>query len=99
VRRYKGPKRPLIPEMERARTLAALAAVDYVTLFDEDTPEELIRLLKPHVHVKGGDYKPEDLPEAAAVKEYGGEVRVLSFLPGHSTSNLIEEIVKRYGPQ
>jgi D-beta-D-heptose 7-phosphate kinase/D-beta-D-heptose 1-phosphate adenosyltransferase len=99
VRKLKGPKRPLVPEMERARTLAALAAVDYVILFEEDTPEELIRLLKPNVHVKGGDYKPEDLPEAAAVREYGGEVEVLTFLPGHSTTNLIEEIVKRYGPR
>ena len=97
VRRLKGPNRPLLPEIERAKTLAALAAVDYVTIFEEDTPESLIRLLHPEIHVKGGDYRPEDLPEAAAVREYGGEVRVLSFLPGRSTTKLIEEIVKRYG--
>ena len=97
VQRLKGPLRPLLPEMERARALAALAAVDYVTIFEEETPEALIRLLKPDVHVKGGDYKPEDLPEAAAVKEYGGEVKILSYLPGRSTTKLIEDIVRRYG--
>jgi D-beta-D-heptose 7-phosphate kinase/D-beta-D-heptose 1-phosphate adenosyltransferase len=97
VRRLKGPKRPLTPEMERARLLAALAAVDYVTLFEEETPEPLLRVLKPDVHVKGGDYRPEDLPEATAVREYGGEVRILPFLPGRSSTGLIEEIVKRYG--
>jgi rfaE bifunctional protein nucleotidyltransferase chain/domain len=97
VRRLKGPKRPLLPEIERARLLAALAAVDYVTIFEEDTPEALIRALQPDVHVKGGDYKPDELPEADAVKEYGGEVRILPFLPGRSTTKLIEEIVKRYG--
>jgi rfaE bifunctional protein nucleotidyltransferase chain/domain len=97
VRRLKGPKRPLLPEMERARLLAALAAVDYVTIFEEDTPEALIRALQPDVHVKGGDYKPDELPEAAAVREYGGEVRILPFLPGRSTSKIIEEVVKRYG--
>ncbi len=99
VRRLKGPKRPLVPELERARMLAALAAVDYVTLFEEETPEELLRVLQPDLHVKGGDYRPEDLPEAAIVKAYGGDVRTLPFLPGHSATGLIEEIVKRYGEE
>jgi rfaE bifunctional protein nucleotidyltransferase chain/domain len=97
VRRLKGPKRPLLPERERAQLLAALSVVDYVTVFEEDTPEELIRVLRPNVHVKGGDYRPDDLPEAAAVREGGGEVRILPFLPGRSSTGLIEEIIKRYG--
>ena len=97
VRKLKGEERPIVPEDERLEVIAALECVDYVTLFPELTPENLIRIIKPDIHVKGGDYRPEDLPEAAAVRESGGEVQVLSFLPGRSTTKLIEEITKRYG--
>src|SRR5437763_11670845 len=74
VRRLKGPARPLVPEAERAELLAALECVDHVVSFEEDTPEALIADVRPHVHVKGGDYRPEDLPEASLVRELGGEV-------------------------
>jgi rfaE bifunctional protein nucleotidyltransferase chain/domain len=96
ARERKGPNRPLAPAMERARVLAALAAVDYVILLEEDTPETLIRLFRPDVYVRDGD-GPEDSPEERAAREVGGEVKSLPRLPGHGASRLIAEIVKRYG--
>ena len=93
VRRLKGPARPLVPEEERAELLAALRCVDYVTLFDEETPVEAIRALKPDVHVKGGDYRVEDLPETAAVREGGGEVRIMGLVPGRSTTDIVRRIL------
>lgn len=96
VRRLKGPERPLNSEAERAEVIAALECVDCVTLFDEDTPVELILTVKPNIHSKGGDYRPEDLPEAEAMKAIGGRVEVISFTKtaskGKSTTNLIERI-------
>lgn len=93
VRRLnKGPERPLVPEDERAELLAGLECVDYVTLFGEPTPEETLRALQPHVHVKGGDYRAEKLPEAALVRSYGGEVVIMPLVPGRSTSDLVRRI-------
>ena len=102
--RLKGPRRPIVPQDERAELLAAIAAVDYVVIFGEDTPSALIAALQPELYVKGGDYavapgqagKP--LPEAAIVRGYGGEVRLLPFTPGRSTSGVVERIVARYCP-
>ena len=134
TRRLKGPTRPLVPQGERAETLAALAMVDYVTIFEEDTAGETIAALRPAVYVKGGDYAtadpsarardylvgPDDLrrlvagqppadeslaalsglverlPEAPIVASYGGSLALLAYLPGHSTSELIQRIVSRY---
>jgi glycerol-3-phosphate cytidylyltransferase len=93
VRRLKGPTRPLVPEDERAELLAGFECVDYVTLFDEATPVETIRALKPALHVKGGDYRAEDLPETAAVREGGGEVHIMPLVPGRSTTDLVRRIV------
>ena len=93
VRRLKGPSRPLVGELERAEMLAGLACVDYVTLFGEDTPVELIRLLKPDVHVKGGDYKIEELPEAEVVRSYGGRVVLAAVTRGRSTTELVQRIL------
>lgn len=93
VRRLKGPTRPLVPEDERAELLAGLACVDYVTLFDEPTPVETIAALKPKVHAKGGDYRVEDLPEAAVVHENGGEVRIMPLVAGRSTTDLVDRIL------
>jgi D-glycero-beta-D-manno-heptose 1-phosphate adenylyltransferase len=90
VRRLKGSGRPLTPAAERAELLAGFACVDYVILFEEDTPEALLRRLRPAVHVKGGDYRPDDLPEAELVRSFGGEVRVTPLTPGRSTSRLEE---------
>jgi D-beta-D-heptose 7-phosphate kinase/D-beta-D-heptose 1-phosphate adenosyltransferase len=97
VRRLKGAKRPLIPQDERARMLAALAYVDYVTVFSEPTPLELITLLRPDVLVKGGDYTPETVVGRNEVEAYGGKVCIVPYVDGASTTAIIERIVKRYG--
>lgn len=98
VRRLKGPERPVVPEEERVEILAALECVDYVTIFSEETPVELITTLKPDIHTKGGDYKPDDLPEAEAVEKAGGRIEIVSYTTtatqGFSTSNLIGRIKK-----
>lgn len=96
VRRLKGPKRPLIGEEERSHLLAALDCIDYVCLFDEDTPLELISLLKPHILVKGGDYTPEGVVGRELVEAWGGRVELIPFVDGKSTSNIIEKVLERY---
>jgi D-beta-D-heptose 7-phosphate kinase/D-beta-D-heptose 1-phosphate adenosyltransferase len=131
--RLKGPRRPLVPEADRAEVLAALACVDYVTIFGETRASDLLAALRPAIYVKGGDYAgatpeaqagdvllaPEEvrrlvagktgempglaglaqrLPETSAVAAYGGALALLSYLPAHSTSALIERIVSRYAP-
>lgn len=141
TRRLKGPARPLVPQGERAEVLAALEAIAYITIFDEETAGPTVALLRPAVYVKGADYAGTDaaarggdhligpevlravvagdtmeragalaaaevaryaglgerLPEARVVAEYGGSVALLTYLAGHSTSELIERIVARYG--
>jgi rfaE bifunctional protein nucleotidyltransferase chain/domain len=90
----KGPARPILPEDERAELLAGLACVDYVTIFHEPTAERTVRLLRPDVYVKGGDYGPggADLPEARVVAEYGGETVILPLEEGRSTSAIVAAI-------
>jgi rfaE bifunctional protein nucleotidyltransferase chain/domain/rfaE bifunctional protein kinase chain/domain len=88
VRRLKGPGRPFNPVDDRIRVLAGLGCVDAVAVFDEDTPEPLLRRLRPDVWVKGGDYSVRDLPEAAALREWGGQTLVLPYLDGRSTTEL-----------
>lgn len=90
VRRLKGPARPVNAEGDRALVLAALSCVDYVTFFAEDTPVETIRILGPSIHVKGGDYRAEDLPEKEAVESQGGKIVVLPFEKGYSTTQILE---------
>jgi len=97
VRELKGENRPLIPEDERAEMLAGLECVDYVVIFPESTPIELLSELKPNIHVKGGDYKLEQLVEREVVEKNGGKVIVGLNVPGKSTTNLIEVICERYG--
>jgi D-beta-D-heptose 7-phosphate kinase/D-beta-D-heptose 1-phosphate adenosyltransferase len=89
VRRLKGAGRPLVREADRAAVLAALRSVDAVTLFDEDTPLELISTLLPDVLVKGGDYDLDGIVGREAVEEAGGEVRVLPFVEGYSTTDIL----------
>lgn len=109
TRQLKGPKRPLIAEDERAALLLSLRAVDAVTIFTEPTAEQLVAALQPDIYVKGGDYtlQPDaaagptatagkELPEAQIVQSYGGRVELIPYLPGHSTTELIERIVQRY---
>lgn len=90
VRRLKGPSRPVNSQLDRAFLLSALCCVDYVTLFAEDTPVETIRILAPSIHVKGGDYRAEDLPEKEAVESQGGKIVVLPFEKGYSTTQILE---------
>ncbi|MCF2611964.1 D-glycero-beta-D-manno-heptose 1-phosphate adenylyltransferase [Fusobacterium perfoetens] len=92
VKRLKGESRPINNQFDRAEMLSGLKVVDYTVIFEEDTPEELIATLKPSIHVKGGDYKKEDLPETKIVESYGGEVRILSFVEGKSTTNIVKKI-------
>ena len=92
VKRLKGWERPVVPQEDRAAVLVALESVDAVVVFGEDTPVRLLRDLRPAVYVKGGDYRVEDLPEAAVAAEIGAEVRILPFEPGYSTTALIEKI-------
>jgi rfaE bifunctional protein nucleotidyltransferase chain/domain len=94
VRRRKGGDRPLVPQADRARVLRALECVDAVALFDEDTPERLLRRLRPDVWVKGGDYALAELPEADAVAGWGGQVLLLPYLDGRSTSGLAERAAR-----
>ncbi len=88
----KGADRPLNKELDRAVVVAALASVSLVTWFDEDTPLELIRQLKPDVLVKGGDYDMRQLPETAVVEAYGGRAVAISFVDGYSTTALVSKI-------
>ncbi|BCL15305.1 hypothetical protein GCM10017556_30440 [Micromonospora sagamiensis] len=92
VRRLKGPDRPVNPVEDRVALLAALACVDHVVVFEEDSPATLIETIRPDVYVKGGDYPPEMVPEAPLVRRLGGEVRTLGYVPDRSTSAIIERI-------
>ena len=92
VRRLKGEERPVNSLPSRLRMLAALACVDWVVSFSEDTPERLIGKLLPDILVKGGDYREDEVVGGDAVKAAGGQVRILDFLPGHSTTSLIRKI-------
>lgn len=104
TRALKGPTRPVVNQGERAALLTALRCVDYVTIFEERTAEALVSALQPDVYVKGGDYRIDsssvqasgkELPEARIVAGYGGQVVLLPYLQGHSTSELIERIIQK----
>jgi rfaE bifunctional protein nucleotidyltransferase chain/domain len=88
----KAPDRPINNLEDRMTVIAALRCVDYVLSFSEKTPESLIEKLKPDIHVKGGDYTPEQLPETKIVRSYGGEIIILPFLTGRSTTSVLEKI-------
>jgi len=103
ARRLKGSARPLVAQAERAEMLCALASVDYVVIFEEYTAERLVRILQPDIYAKGGDYLPaqdggKSLPEAPLVESYGGRVVLLPYSVGHSTSSLVERILKASWP-
>jgi len=95
VRRLKGPERPLNHLADRMEVIAGLASVDFVTWFEEDTPLELIRLLRPDVLVKGGDWRPETIVGGADVLSWGGKVRSLKYIEGQSTTKIIERARER----
>jgi len=92
TRAYKGPGRPHIPEGERAELVAALACTDRVLIFDEPNVRNIIRALKPDVHVKGTDYTPDTIPEADEVRAYGGRVAVAGDPKNHSTTELAQRL-------
>jgi rfaE bifunctional protein nucleotidyltransferase chain/domain len=89
VRRLKGPSRPLVPAVDRARVLEALECVDAVVVFEEDTPSEVLRRVRPDIWAKGGDYAGADVPEAAVLADWGGQAVVLPYLQGRSTTQLV----------
>ncbi len=97
VRAIKGPKRPLISEQERAVVVAALEAVDYVTIFSETTPLALIEYLQPDVLVKGGDWGEDQVVGREAVAKWGGKVVIIPVIKGASTTNIVEKISSVYG--
>jgi len=92
VRALKGERRPILPEAARARLLAALAAVDAVVIFDEDTPADLIAQLRPDVLAKGADYQAHEVVGADFVQSYGGRVALIEFVEGYSTSEIVRRI-------
>ncbi len=92
VKSIKGNKRPIIPQFERAEVLAALEAVDYVAIFDELDPHKIISCLKPDILVKGGDWKKESVIGREIVESNGGEVIIIPFIDGVSTSKIVEKI-------
>jgi len=96
VKVNKGDKRPINSEKNRAYVLLGTKFVNYAVIFDEKTPEKLLDVLKPDVHVKGGDYKKEDLPETKIVEGNGGEVKILSFVDNVSTTQIINKIIEAY---
>jgi D-beta-D-heptose 7-phosphate kinase/D-beta-D-heptose 1-phosphate adenosyltransferase len=96
VQKLKGPDRPILPEKERTEILSGLECVDYITTFDELDPLNLITSLQPDVLVKGGDWTKEQTVGREVVERTGGEVVILPFVQGASTTNLIETIIKRY---
>jgi len=96
VQRLKGPERPILPLAERMEILSGLECVDYVIAFDESTPLELISFLRPTLLVKGGDWTKETTVGREVVEGLGGEVVILPFLEGNSTTNIIQTILNRY---
>ena len=94
VRSIKGEGRPINNENDRAEVLSALRSVDYVVLFDEDSPLDLLLQIKPDVHTKGADYTVETLPEAKGIMENGGRIEFITFVEGKSTTSIIEKMKK-----
>jgi D-beta-D-heptose 7-phosphate kinase/D-beta-D-heptose 1-phosphate adenosyltransferase len=98
VRRLKGEKKPIVPEDDRVYVLSQLACVDYVTLFDEDTPQALIQALLPDVLVKGADYTLDAIVGRDEVEAAGGRVLTIELTPGRSSTNIVQTIIDRFCP-
>ena len=91
VKKLKGPSRPLNDQNARAVVVGALKSVDAVIVFDEDTPVKWLQEVKPHIHVKGGDWDPKKMPETAVLERWGAKVVVVPYVDGYSTTKLIEK--------
>ena len=98
VRALKGPGRPVIPEIDRAEVLAHLSTVDYVCVFDEDTCEALIELVRPHVYVKGAGQAVETIAEAPLVQRLGARIVIMPMVHGRSTTSIVERVIAAHGP-
>ena len=92
--RIKGPSRPINKEGDRAYVLSALRCVDYVTIFEEDTAENIINIIKPSIYTKGGDYDPEKIPEGKVIKKNGGKIQIIQLEDGYSNSKQFKKISK-----
>jgi len=92
VKRLKGENRPINPEDERAEVLCALSCVDYVVLFETDTPVEVLDIIKPNIHTKGGDYDLSTLPESDVILQNNGFVQFIDFVEGKSSTNIINNM-------
>ncbi|HEY9686686.1 MAG TPA: adenylyltransferase/cytidyltransferase family protein [Coleofasciculaceae cyanobacterium] len=98
VRRLKGPQRPIVDEGDRSELIAGLGCVDYVVLFDEDTPEPLMEVIRPDFHAKGAQYTEENLPEMDTLRRIGAQVRFVPMVENRSTTNVIDTIRERLCP-
>ncbi len=97
IKRIKGEKRPIIPEIERAKMLSALESVNYIIIFNDETPLDLLKQLRPNVHVKGGSFVPEKVKEEKnLVESFGGKHIIFGIEEGFSTTNIIEKIISLY---
>ena len=96
IKKIKGSKRPIVPQEERAGVLAALACVDYITIFDEETPQKVIEYLKPDILIKGADWKGKGVAGSDVVEANGGKVEYIDFIVPCSSTNIIETILKRF---
>ncbi len=92
VKRLKGEDRPINNQDDRAELLSSLECVDIVSIFDEGTPVEFLKVVKPNIHVKGADYTPDKLEETPVVESFGGRVEILPLVPQKSTTSLVEKI-------
>jgi D-beta-D-heptose 7-phosphate kinase/D-beta-D-heptose 1-phosphate adenosyltransferase len=99
VRTLKGPPRPIVPQAERAEIIAALECVDFVTIFDQDDPLEIISAIRPDILVKGGDWALNTIVGRDIVESYGGKVIALPLVPGVSTTRIIETIASHLSPK
>ena len=98
IRKIKDPKRPILFQKERAVILASLACVDFVTIFNEETPLKLIEAVKPDILIKGADWKRKEAVGSDVVKGYGARVEYIRYIPGFSTTRIIEKIVQKCTP-
>jgi len=92
IQRLKGTSRPILPENDRAELLLGLKCVDGVVIFGEDTPETVLKAIRPNIHAKGGDYDETSLPEAETLKALGSQLAFLPLVQGRSTTNIVEKI-------
>lgn len=95
IRKIKGPRRPIVNQQGRSEVLSALASVDYVVIFDEDTPYHLINAVKPDCLVKGADWKGKEVVGSDIVKQNGGRIKLIKYTANNSTTNIIESVLKK----